>query len=148
MILSICMILSIPVLSCVAFAALAILLGPPSTRRSSKNPTCRRRPSSARPTRAPSRLESRGLTLSLSETSEVLGNLTGGRRRTVVYGGLTRVGVQLDTGKALGVPGGTLKATGFQIHGRGLSANALGRNLHTISNLEVSNRGTLLGELW
>lgn len=95
-----------------------------------------------------SRLETRGLTLSLSETSEVLGNPTGGRRQTVVYAGLTRIGFVLDTEKAFGLPGGTFKATGLQIHGRGLSLNALGSNLHTISNLEASNRGTLLGELW
>lgn len=94
------------------------------------------------------RLEARGITLSLSETGEVLGNPTGGRRRTVVYAGLTRLGLQIDTEKAFGLPGGTFKATGLQIHGRGLSLNGLGGNLHTVSNLEASNRGTLLGELW
>ena len=95
-----------------------------------------------------SRLEARGLTLSLSETSEVLGNLAGGRRRAVVYAGLTRIGLEVDADRAFGLPGGTFKATGFQVHGRGLSLNALGSNLHTASNLEASNRGTLLGELW
>lgn len=95
-----------------------------------------------------SRLEARGLNLTLSETSEVLGNPTGGRRRAVVYAGLTRLGLQVDTEKAFGLPGGTFKATAFQIHGRGLSLNGLGSNLHTVSNLEASNRGTLLGELW
>lgn len=95
-----------------------------------------------------SRLLSRGLALTLSETSEVLGNPTGGLQQTVVYDGLTRVGVRLDTEKAFGLPGGTFNATVFQIHGRGLSQNALGSNLHTVSNIEASNRGTLLGELW
>ncbi len=95
-----------------------------------------------------SRLIARGLTLSLSETDEVLGNPTGGRRQTVVYGGLTRAGLAVDIDRAFGLPGGTFKVTGYQIHGCGLSLNALGGNLHTVSNIEASNRGTLLGELW
>ena len=35
----------------------------------------------------------------------------------------------------------------WQIHGRGLSLNALGNNLHTVSSNEAL-RGTLLFELW
>lgn len=41
--------------------------------------------------------------------------------------------------------GGTFNATGYQIHGRGLSLNNLGNNLNTVSGLEAL-RGTLLFE--
>lgn len=94
-----------------------------------------------------SRLEARGLLLDVSETSEVLGNPVGGRRRTVVYAGLLRIAVQLDTDKLFGLPGGALNATGYQVHGRDLSADALGGNLNAASNIEA-DRGTLLAELW
>ena len=70
----------------------------------------------------------------------------GRRAAAVVYEGLFRVAVLLDTEKALGLPGGTFDVTGFQVQGRGLSANALGGNLMVASSIEAS-RGALLGEL-
>lgn len=94
-----------------------------------------------------SRLEALGLTLNLSETSEILGSPAGGRRQAVAYAGLARFGFAVDAERAFGLPGGTFNATGFQVHGRGLSADALGNNLHTVSNIEET-RATLLGELW
>ena len=93
------------------------------------------------------RLVARGVTVNLAETSEVLGNPVGGRRPTVVYEGLTQASVILDTKKAFGLPGGMFLASGLHIHGRGLSLNALGNNLHTVSSLEAG-RGALLFELW
>ena len=96
---------------------------------------------------ARSRWEGRGLRFDASETSEAFGNPTGGRRRAAVYEGLFRIAALLDTGKAFGLPGGTFNVTGFQVHGRGLSANALGGNLMVASSIEA-NRGALLGELW
>ena len=92
-------------------------------------------------------LAGRGITFGLSESSEVFGNPTGGVRRAVIYEGLTSFGVGLDLEKLVGLPGGTFNVTGYQIHGRGLSQNALGNNLHTVSSLEAP-RGTLLFELW
>jgi len=93
------------------------------------------------------RLSDRGVTFGLTETGEVFGNPTGGVRRGVIYEGLTQFGVGVDTEKAFGLVGGTFNATGYQIHGRGLSINALGNNLNTVSSLEAP-RGTLLFELW
>ncbi len=93
------------------------------------------------------RLSDHGLTFGLTETSEVFGNPTGGVRRALIYEGLTQFGIGLDMEKAFGLVGGTFNATGYQIHGRGLSINALGNNLNTVSSLE-SARGTLLFELW
>ena len=92
-------------------------------------------------------LVARGVTFSLSETSEVFGNVAGGTRQGLVYEGLTQFGLGLDTEKAFGLSGGTLNVTGLQIHGRGLSLNNLDNNLNTVSSLEAQ-RGTLLFELW
>lgn len=91
------------------------------------------------------RLAVPGVTLSLSEASEVSGNPVGGRRRTVVYEGLTQASVSLDTEKVFGLPGGTVLASGLHIHGRGLSQDPLGNNLHAVSSLEAG-RGALLFE--
>ncbi|HLI13100.1 MAG TPA: carbohydrate porin [Alphaproteobacteria bacterium] len=87
-----------------------------------------------------------GVTLTLQETSEVLGNATGGTRQGAAYDGLTTMGLQLDTGKALGLEGGTFNASALQIHGRNLSAENLS-SLQTASGIEA-NRATRLWELW
>ena len=93
------------------------------------------------------RLANRGITFGVTETSEVFGNPTGGVRRGVIYEGLTQFGVGIDAEKAFGLTGGTFNATGYQIHGRGLSLNNLDNNLNTVSGIEAM-RGTLLFELW
>jgi len=94
-----------------------------------------------------SALSNRGVTFGLTESSEVFGNVSGGIRRGVVYEGVTLFGLGLDMEKLLGLTGGTVNATAYQIHGRGLSLNTLGNNLNTVSSLEAG-RGTLLFELW
>jgi porin len=91
-------------------------------------------------------LDDHGLTLSLTETSEVFGNLTGGTRRGFDYDGLTTMSLTLDTGKAFGWSGGTLYASALQIHGRNLSADDL-RMLQTLTNIEATP-ATRLWELW
>ena len=92
-------------------------------------------------------LANTGVSFGLQETSEILGNVSGGIRRAIVYEGLTQMGVGVDLEKAVGLAGGTLNVSGYQIHGRGLSVNALNNNLNTVSGLEAP-RGTLLFELW
>lgn len=92
-------------------------------------------------------LAAAGVSFGLQETSEVLGNVSGGIRRAIVYEGLTQMSMGIDLEKAVGLAGGTLNVSGYQIHGRGLSINALNNNLNTVSGLEAP-RGTLLFELW
>ncbi|MDE2209835.1 MAG: carbohydrate porin [Betaproteobacteria bacterium] len=91
-------------------------------------------------------LAARGITLGLTETSEVLGNLSGGVRRGAEYDGLTQLSLAVDTSKAFGWPGGTFDLSALQIHGRSLSATNLD-NLQTVSGIS-GDRSTRLWELW
>jgi porin len=87
-----------------------------------------------------------GVTLGLSEISEVFGNPTGGIHRGAAYDGLTEMSLGIDLGKRLGIPGGTFNVSAFQIHGRSESQDNLD-NLNTVSGIEA-NRATRLWELW
>jgi porin len=87
-----------------------------------------------------------GLSLALSETSEVLGNVTGGTRRGFEYDGLTQMALQLDTQQAFGWYGGTARVSALQIHGRNLSVDNLS-TLQTASGIEADD-GARLWELW
>jgi len=87
-----------------------------------------------------------GISLALQETSEVLGNVTGGIHKGFEYDGLTQLLLQLDTNRAFGWYGGTFNASALQIRGRSLSADNLG-TLQTASGIE-GDRATRLWELW
>lgn len=87
-----------------------------------------------------------GITIALTEISEVLGNATGGIRQGATYDGLTTANLQVDTLKAFGLTGGTVNASVLQIHGSNLSAENL-LTLQTASGIEA-NRSTRLWELW
>jgi porin len=87
-----------------------------------------------------------GITFAIQETSEVLGNVTGGTHRGADYDGLTQAILQLDTKRAFGWYGGLLNVSALQIHGRNLSADNL-MNLQTASGIEA-DRATRLWELW
>jgi porin len=87
-----------------------------------------------------------GMTLSILETSEVLGNVTGGVQRGFLYDGLTQGLLQLDTQRAFQLYGGTFNVSGLQIHGNNLSAQNL-YTFQTASGIEA-DRATRLWELW
>ena len=87
-----------------------------------------------------------GVTLGLSEISEVFGNRTGGIHRGAAYDGLTEMSLGIDLGKRSGIPGGTFNVSAFQIHGRSESQDNLD-NINTVSGIEAS-RATRLWELW
>ena len=87
-----------------------------------------------------------GISFALSETSEVLGNVTGGVHTGFNYDGLTQAVLQLDTQEAIGWYGGTFNVSGLQIHGRNLSTDNL-LTLQTASGIEA-DRATRLWELW
>ena len=87
-----------------------------------------------------------GISLAVQETSEILGNATGGIHRGPAYDGLTQAILQLDTQRAFGWYGGVLNVSALQIHGRNLSADNLA-TLQTSSGIEA-DRSTRLWEAW
>lgn len=87
-----------------------------------------------------------GITFDLTETSELLGNLTGGTSHGHAYDGLTTATLQMDTKQAFGLEGGLFNVSGLQIHGRNLSTDTL-QSLNTASGIEATP-GTRLWELW
>ena len=87
-----------------------------------------------------------GLTFGLQETSEVLGNLTGGVRTGATYDGLTQLTLTLDSQKAFGWAGGTFNLSALQLHGRSLSQYNLD-NLQTDSGIS-GDPATGSGNLW
>ncbi len=87
-----------------------------------------------------------GISFALQETSEVLGNLTGGAKQGAAYDGLTQMLLQLDTRRAFGWYGGTFNVSALQLHGDNLSAGNL-LTLQTASGIEA-DRATRLWELW
>ena len=76
-------------------------------------------------------------------TSDLLTN-TGGISRGTTYGGRLELGVEVE--KFFGIEGLTFNATGFLIHGRGMSRDHLG-NLLAVSNAEALPAVRLF-ELW
>jgi porin len=90
-------------------------------------------------------LDEYGAKLEITETSEVLGNVTGGLRRGARYEGLTDLSLRIDLRRSLHLRG-EIFARAYQIHGRGLSADNLG-NLNIASGIEAA-RATRLNELW
>jgi porin len=87
-----------------------------------------------------------GISIALQETSEVLGNVSGGYRRGADYDGLTQAVLQLDTQRAFGWYGGLFNISALSIHGRNFSADYLG-SLQTSSGIEA-DRALRLWELW
>jgi porin len=86
-----------------------------------------------------------GVTFHLIETSEILGNFTGGVGRGAIYEGRTDANLLLDLRTAYKWPG-VFSARAYQIHGRGLTAGNL-LNLNAASGNEAVP-ATRLFELW
>jgi len=91
-------------------------------------------------------LAGHGITFSLTETDEVMGNVTGGLRTGAIVEGVTKMGVGFDLDKLMGWQGASITVNAYQIHGRGLSANYVG-NLLTVSNIEAPS-GSRLNDLY
>jgi porin len=91
-------------------------------------------------------LSRHGISLGIQETSEYLGNTSGGIRQGFEYDGLTQAVMQLNTQRAFGFYGGLFNVSALQIHGNNLSADNL-QTLQTASGIEA-DRATRLWELW
>ncbi len=84
-----------------------------------------------------SALADRGVTLLLTEQSEVLGNVQGGLKRGFTYDGLTTLSASIDTDAAFGWKGGTIFVSALSIHGRPLAPYYQG-NLQTASGIAAT----------
>jgi porin len=93
-----------------------------------------------------SALEDKGIVLDADTIDETLGNPSGGTRQGAIYDGRLELAATVDLGKTLGWTGATFHVNGYQIHGRGLTANNL-HNLFVVSNIEA-DRSTRLFDLW
>ena len=93
-----------------------------------------------------SALSRQGISLAIQETSEVLGNASGGVKAGATYDGLTQMLLQMDTNRAFGWYGGTFNVSALQIHGTNFSQNNL-MSLQTSSGI-TADRSTRLWELW
>ena len=91
-------------------------------------------------------LADHGVTVSLTDTADVMGNLGGGLRRGATYEAATLLSLRVDTDKAFGLAGGQIYASALNIRGRDLSAYYLG-NIQIYSGIAAQN-ATRLFELW
>ncbi len=92
-------------------------------------------------------LENYGVSFTLNQTSDYVGNTRGGIRQGFVYDGLLDLEVDVDLNKALGWRGGKLHVTGYGIQGQDLSMQYVG-NLMTTTNVESQPSIAKLGEAW
>jgi len=94
-----------------------------------------------------SALEDKGLLFGADTIDEILGNPSGGTRQGVIYEGRLELLTTINLEKTVGWTGATFHANGYQIRGRGLSANDLGDTLEVASNIEAE-RSFRLFDLW
>jgi len=87
-----------------------------------------------------------GITLNFTDSENLLGNLAGGVKQGATLQGVVTGTVEIDTGKAFGLQGGTFHVTGLQIHGRSLSPYYLD-DLQAANGNEAETT-TRLWELW
>ena len=86
-----------------------------------------------------------GVSLTLQETDEIFGNVSGGVKQGGAFDGLTQADLQMRS-SVFGLPGGLLNVSGLEIHGNNLSAQNL-FVLQSVSNIEATD-GLGLWELW
>src|SRR5574343_162100 len=94
-----------------------------------------------------SQLEDNGVVFSLTQTSDVLGNINGGVRRGIQYAGLFQPQIDMDLGKLMGLPGLSAHAAAYVVQGKGLTQTNL-QNIMTVTNTEYAPAGVKMGEFW
>jgi porin len=91
-------------------------------------------------------LRDQGVTFTMSQTSDVLGNISGGLRRGAAYDGVFQLQGDFDMGRLTGWTGGAIHIAGYAIQGQGLSGKDIG-NLLTVTSVEA-DPGFRLGEFY
>ena len=92
-------------------------------------------------------LDNYGITFTLNQTSDYVGNTQGGMRQGFIYDGLLNLDVDVDLSKSLGWRGGRFHISGYGIQGQDLSTNYIG-NMMTATNVESQPSIAKLGEIW
>jgi len=87
-----------------------------------------------------------GISASATYIGEALGTVSGGTKRSSIYGGRLDMQLDVDLGTLAGLPGLALHSNAYQIHGNGLSRCCIG-NLIVSSGIEAEP-ATRLYELW
>lgn len=93
------------------------------------------------------RLDQYGVSFTLNQTSDYVGNTQGGIRQGFVYDGLLDLEIDFDLNKALGWEGAMVHFTGYGVQGQNLSSQFVG-NIFTTTNVESTPSIAKLGELW
>ena len=94
-----------------------------------------------------SKLEDEGVVFSLTQTSDVLGNINGGVKRGIEYDGLFQPQLDMDLGQLIGWKGGSAHLAAYVVQGKGLSQTNL-QNIMTVTNTEYAPAGAKMGEFW
>ncbi len=81
-------------------------------------------------------LADHGVVPTLNYIGEVLGNVTGGSRRTAIYEGLVTLSLDVDLQKLAGWSGAKVHIQGYNPHGAGLTQKALG-DIGLVSNIDA-----------
>jgi porin len=87
-----------------------------------------------------------GITFGANDSENLLGNVAGGVKTGATLQGVTTVTLDVDTGKAFGLPGGIFHVSALQIHGQPISGPYLA-NLQAANGNEGED-ATRLWELW
>jgi porin len=87
-----------------------------------------------------------GVTLGINDSENLLGNVSGGVKQGATLQGVTTATIDVDTGKAFGLPGGTFHVSALQLHGQPLSGPYL--DSLQAANGNEGEDGTRLWELW
>ncbi len=91
-------------------------------------------------------LATHGVTLTLQDTENLLGDVSGGIKQGATMQGVTTATLQVDTAKAFGWQGGTFNVSALQIHGRNFTPAYLD-DLQAANGTEAQD-STRLWELW
>ena len=87
-----------------------------------------------------------GITLGVTDSENLLGNLSGGVKQGATMQGVTTGTLEMDTGKAFGWQGGTFHISALQLHGQPLTEPYL--DSLQAANGNEGEDGTRLWELW
>lgn len=87
-----------------------------------------------------------GITIGITDSENLLSNISGGVKTGATVQGLTTMTMDVDTSKAFGLKGGAFHVSALQLHGRPLSPYYL-NTLQTANGNEGGN-ATRLWELW